>query len=219
MNNNLLSLLKTKYINIPLYIFKLKDKLKLDTDTFIFLMYLSSCGDNILFDLSTMSNDLGISTTELMRYIENLTNNDLMDLKVITNDKGVMEEYISLENFYNKLSVLVVDEVVNSDNHEEEKTIFDKIEQEFGRTLSPIEVEIIRGWLENNITVELIEQALKEAIFSGVTNLKYIDKILYEWGKKGFKTKSDVEEYQTRRREKKNDTKVDVFDYDWLDEE
>mgnify|MGYP002520477974 CR=1 FL=1 len=32
-------------------------------------------------------------------------------------------------------------------------------------------------------------EALKEAIYNGVTSLKYIERILYDWRKKGYKTK------------------------------
>ena len=36
---------------------------------------------------------------------------------------------------------------------------------------------------------DLIKEALKEAILSGVPNFKYIDKIVYEWNKNGIKKK------------------------------
>ena len=36
--------------------------------------------------------------------------------------------------------------------------------------------------------------SVKEAVFNGVSNLRYIDKILYEWGKAGIKNVNDVEE-------------------------
>ena len=49
--------------------------------------------------------------------------------------------------------------------------------------LSPMEYEIIKAWLDNDMSEELIKEALKEATFNGVSNLRYIDKILYEWGK------------------------------------
>ena len=51
-----------------------------------------------------------------------------------------------------------------------------------------------------------------------VRNLRYMDKILYEWGKKGFKNKKDVDNHMNNRRKKEESKKVDVFDYDWLDD-
>ena len=76
-----------------------------------------------------------------------------------------------------------------------------------------MEYNIIGEWLDGNYTEEIIEEALKEAIYNGVTNLKYIDKILSEWRKKGIKEKSDI---KTKNKPKK--TKKEVFEYDWLNE-
>ena len=89
-----------------------------------------------------------------------------------------------------------------------------------------MEYEIIKAWLENNISEELIREAVKEAVFNGVSNLKYIDKILYEWGKKGIKTASDVEENIKKRniakdkeKSKDNDIDLDIMDWDWFEDE
>jgi DNA replication protein len=91
--------------------------------------------------------------------------------------------------------------------------IYNTIEEEFGRTLSPIEYETISGWLNAKIDESLIKEALKEAVLNGVNNLKYIDKILYEWTKKGYKKSSDV-----KKRPKKEPEEIELFSYDWLDE-
>ena len=55
-----------------------------------------------------------------------------------------------------------------------------------------MEYEIINAWLEKSYSEEMIIGALKEAVYNGVNNLRYIDKILYEWSKKGFKNMNDV---------------------------
>ena len=82
-----------------------------------------------------------------------------------------------------------------------------------------MEYEIIKAWLNNNISEELIREALKEAVFNGVSNLRYIDKILYEWGKLGIKTKEDVEKNRKKHNSKKNKEKVDIdIDWNWFDE-
>ena len=88
-----------------------------------------------------------------------------------------------------------------------------KFEKEFGRTLSPVEYETISKWIESNIPLELIEAALKEAILSGVNSIRYIDKILFEWNKKGYKTPSDI-----INKSKKDEYIEEIYDYDWLNE-
>ncbi len=90
-------------------------------------------------------------------------------------------------------------------------------EKEFGRTISSMEYEIIHAWLEKGFSEELILGALKEAVYNGVNNLRYIDKILYEWQKKGYKTMKDVEKNNFKRNNEKTEMK-ELFDYNWLDD-
>ncbi|MFF2089969.1 DnaD domain protein [Paenibacillus sp. NPDC058174] len=64
------------------------------------------------------------------------------------------------------------------------KNLFSVYEQEFGRLLSPMECETISTWLDQDgYADELIRFALKEAVFAGKLNLRYIDRILFEWGR------------------------------------
>ena len=135
-----------------------------------------------------------------------------------------MEELIQLDGFYNKLALLTMEEV-NNTSEASSSNVFEIVEKEFGRTLSPIEYEIIQAWLDNGISEELITEALKEATFNGVSNLRYIDKILYEWGKDGVKTKEDVEKRKLKRNKKikkeeeAKDLDLDIMEWDWFDDE
>ncbi|CAM3127612.1 DnaD domain protein [Paenibacillus lupini] len=62
--------------------------------------------------------------------------------------------------------------------------IFSVFEQEFGRLLSPMECETITGWVDQDrYQDELIRFALKEAVFAGKLNFRYIDRILIEWSR------------------------------------
>ena len=109
-----------------------------------------------------------------------------------------------------------------SDNVEINSSVFDMIEREFGRTLGPIEIEIIKAWLSNNMSEDIIKEAVKEAVFNGVSNLRYIDKILYEWGKLGLKTVKDVENMRNKRNNKSDkdeDIDMDIVDWNWFDDE
>ena len=58
------------------------------------------------------------------------------------------------------------------------KEIINEFQLEINRLLTPMEIEIIEDWKSENFTEEQIRSALKEAVFNGVTNLKYIHKIL-----------------------------------------
>ena len=63
---------------------------------------------------------------------------------------------------------------------------------------------------------------VKEAVYNGVTNLRYIDRILSEWTKKGIKTKEDLEKEKiefSKRKIQNNSVNKQNIDYDWLNEE
>lgn len=216
-NDNMMDLLKTGNIVVPIYLFKNYKKLDIELEEFIFLMYLVNLKDKV-FDPKSIGNDLDIKSSEVMNYVGILSDKKLVSIDTKKNDKTITDT-INLDGFYSKLGDIVRDKVVSKDV--ENSNIYELIEKEFGRTLSSMEYEIIKAWLNNNISEELIKEALKEAVFNGVSNLRYIDKILYEWGKLGIKTKEDVEKNRKKHNEKKNSKKnVDIdIDWNWFDED
>ena len=106
----------------------------------------------------------------------------------------------------------------NEEKEEIPSNIFSTFETEFGRTLAPMEYEIINSWIDSGYSEELIIAALKEAVYNGVFKLNYIDKILYEWGKKGIKSIQDIEKEKTKFESKKEEKK-ELYDYNWLEDE
>lgn len=215
-SEEVLKIFKSKNIVVPLCLYRLIDRFNIDLDSFIVLMYFYNEGVSMPFNPEKIVEDLGLDNIKLMEYISKLTDKKIISLDVVKNDKGVMEEYINLDLFYEKLMLILMDEnnKINSGGN-----IFERIEKEFGRTLSPIEYELVKAWLENNTSEELIGEALKEASLNGVSNLRYMDKIIYEWTKKGFKTKEDVEKNRLEFKKNKSKEKVEVFEYNWLDDD
>lgn len=225
MNKSLCKVFSEGNISIPIYFIKNYKKFNLGLDEFLFLMYLYNLGDNVLFNPGEFSDKLNVNLTEIMNYVGSLTDKGLIRVDVIKNDKGYMEEMIILDDFYNKLSLVIMDDVNESKSNSSKSDVFEIIEKEFGRTLSPIEIEIIRTWLDNNFSEDLIKEALKEATFNGVSNLRYIDKILYEWAKSGINTVEAVEEKRKKRKastksiDKDSDIDLDTIEWNWFDED
>ena len=220
-NSKLIDIFKNGNIVVPLYLLKNYKKLNLEMDEFIFLMYLYNLGDKFLFDPNKFSNDLDIDTKDIMNYIGVLTDKKLIRVEVLKNDKNVMEEIVSLEDFYNKLTCLTIGEVTK-DKDVSESNIFELIEKNFGRTLNSNEYEIIKAWLEDNYSEDLIKEALKESVKNNVSSIRYMDKILYEWNKKGINTLEDVLKMKNKHVEKEEkdiDIDTEIFDWNWLDEE
>lgn len=214
-SENLVDILKTGNVVIPIYFLKNYKKFDLKIDEFVFLMYLVNLKDNV-FNPKMIGEELNIKNTEVLNYISILSDKKLVNIDSKKSDK-IITDIINLDGFYNKLGIIVRDEIndVDVDN----SSVFELIEKEFGRTLSSMEYEIIKAWLNNNISEELIKEALKEAVFNGVSNLRYIDKILYEWTKLGIKTKEDVLKNKKKHNDK-NEDKVDIdIDWNWFDED
>ena len=213
MMDKVINLLKNN-ISIPKILLTNYKELKIDEKELIILIYIMNQNTN-LFNPGQISEDLKLSLPEVLEIIEKLNNADLLQINTNKNN-GVIEEVIDLDNLYKKIAYLVMNEEEN--NKEETSNIYDNFEKEFGRTLSPIEMELIGGWLDNEYSEELIECALKEAVYNGVSNLRYIDKILYEWKKKGIKNKEDVLKDKQNFKKKNENKKTEMFDYDWLNE-
>ena len=220
--SKLVSIFKEGHLVIPLYLLQSYKKFNIELNDFIFLMYLYNLGDGSIFNPGKFANDLGCELADVMVAIGTLTEKKLVRVEVVKNDKGLMEEVILLDDFYNKLSLLVMDDV-NKTSKSSSSNIFEIVEREFGRTLSPMEYEIIKAWLDGGMNEDLIKEAIKEATFNGVSNLRYIDKILYEWGKLGIKTVADVEANRKKRNNKTKDTTddvdMDIVDWNWFDDE
>ena len=155
-----------------------------------------------------------MSENDVLNSFNSLIKKKYILIESKKNKNGKISEFINLEYFYKEL-----DENFKVIKKEEtDINIYSIFEQEFGRPISSIEYEIIKAWLEKEFSEELILGALKEAVYNGVHNLRYIDKILYEWQKKGFKNMKDVSNHITKRTKEK-DPKKELFDYNWLDEE
>jgi len=141
----------------------------------------------------------------------------MLTVETFKNDKNIMEEEVDLSNFYEKYTMLLVGKVTEDTEKEINSSIFESIEKEFGRTLSPSEFEFIKAWL-SSFDENVILEAVKEAILNGVSSIRYIDKILYEWDKKGIKSVEDVEHFLHSRKQSVKEN-IEVFDYDWFDED
>ncbi|PTQ56943.1 MAG: Chromosome replication initiation protein DnaD [Candidatus Carbobacillus altaicus] len=61
------------------------------------------------------------------------------------------------------------------------------LEKKLARPLSPIDSEIVLNWLDKDeYSLPLIEAALEEALLLGKNSIRYMDRLLFEWTKRGF---------------------------------
>lgn len=210
MNSKVINLLKSKNYVVSDFLIKNYKVWNLDVDEFIILIYLMN-SSNLVCDYKLISNELGMDLEVVMNKINELSIKKLLEIKLLKNSSNKLEEQISLDLLYNKVFMQIID----VKEEEDKSNIYSVFESELGRTLSPIEYELINGWLECNYKEEIILAALKEAVFNGVNNFRYIDRILFEWNKKGIDTVDKISKY---KKEFRKDTNVEVPDYDWLND-
>lgn len=217
MNEVVINILKDKPLTIPKILLKNYKKLSITEEELLVLICLINNGEKSVYDPSIFTEVLDMDKYKAMQLLNDLTDKNIINIKLENNKYGKKEEYIYIDLLYKKIYNLLLDT-----NIEEEPAvdndIYLKFENELGRTISPTEIELINDWLRDGVTKEIIEEALKEAVFNNVRNFKYIDRIIYNWRSKGLKTKNDI------IKEKKNYRKVQamkepIYDYNWLEEE
>lgn len=82
----------------------------------------------------------------------------------------------------------------NNSSTTKEKNLFELIEKNFGRTLTPIEYEEINKWNDT----ELTRYAIKQAVTTNKCSIKYISRILSAYERENVKT---VQQAQERERQ------------------
>lgn len=203
---DIITVLKEKNMLIPGLLLKNYRHLNITEKELVILIYYLNQTE-MVYNPEAVSNYLNFKTAEVMEIVASLQNKNVITIDVC-NEKGKHAEYVNIDNLYHKIGLIFTEKV-----GDEKKNVFAVFEEEFGRTLSPTEYEIIAAWQEQKIPDELILTALKEAVYNGVRSLRYIDAILNDWQKKGYKKVSDIKKEVKR-------TKVDqtLFEYDWLNE-
>ncbi len=94
----------------------------------------------------------------------------------------------------------------NQENHNNisSSSIYEFVEQNFGRTLNPIEYEELSTWNDT----ELTRYAVKLAVMNGAVRLNYIKGILNTWKLKNIKTvqeaQKEMEEYKKSKTKKED---------------
>jgi len=102
-------------------------------------------------------------------YVVNKTENN----KLITSLDGIKDVLMS--------QFIMENSKKNDTPSEDIDNIYSLFENEFGRALTPFEIDTIRDWVESGYTLELIKSALGEAIRNKVRSIRYVDKVLLNY--------------------------------------
>lgn len=174
--------------------------------------------------IESLQQGTSLSSREITSIIQGLIQHDLLELNVNKDEEGKFTEYMNLDKFYDRLSEIMQQIHVKQDEHETElefNTLFQKIEQAFGRPLSPYEIETLNQWLDvDKHDLAVIQAALDEAASQNKMSLKYIDRILLNWKKNNVKTIEDSKKISSQfKQPKMKHTISKVPKFDWLNGE
>ncbi|KLL46197.1 replication protein [Streptococcus agalactiae] len=115
---------------------------------------------------------------------------------------------INTNNINTNISILNNQNLVPS-NQTTTNYIYSIAEQEFGRLLSPMEIETIRMMIKEN-NHDLIKEAIKRTKLQGKTNLNYVRGILRNWRDDNITTIEQIEAKEKSRKSKQEE----VSEYD-----
>lgn len=208
--DKIVELLKSINYQIPKELLFNYRKINIKDDELIIIIYLINQSSNI-YNPKQISNDLDMNLNNVLEIVNSLSEKNIIktEVKKINN---IRCEIVNLDLLYEKLAFAL------NDTKKEDSNLYSIFETEFGRTLSPMEYQIIGSWVETGYDEELIKLAIKEAAYNNVRTLRYIETIIVEWGKKGIKTKEDVEKNRKQFKNNNSSKNKELFDYDWLND-
>lgn len=174
--------------------------LEMSSDEFLLYCNLKMFQEQQVFFPSTqqLMTNTGFSEGQIYQLVQSMIQKHFIKIDFQTVKGQKYQDYYDLSPIYQVL----LGEQLNSHtsaNLNDIQTLFQKIEVEFGRPLSPIEQQTIQAWIvDDHYSVPLIMLALKEAVLNQAYSLKYMDRILLNWEKNNIKTPEQLQNYNKR---------------------
>lgn len=220
--------LKTRPVVIRRELLDHYSELGLDEQDLIILIKLiyASETSNKQPSIELLQKGSNMQPREVTAVIQNLIQRELLELNVNKDEEGRFTEYMNLDPFYEKLSLILKKQNLNNqeqDSKEQFKQLFQLMEQSFGRPLSPYEIETLNQWIDvDQHDLSVIQAALDEALSQNKLSFKYIDRILLNWKKNNVKTVDDskkIREQFNQKQPKMKHVVKQVPKFDWLNGE
>ena len=160
-----------------------------------------------------IAESIGKSVAEVNRSMSNLTEKGLLQYKTIALN-GEIEAVFDALPALERLEEIVENHssVAQAVSQNVLKDLVETFQQELGRLLTPFEIEDLTKTIQDDkINPELVTAALREAVFNGKANWKYIQAILRNWRREGITTVAQVEA-KREEREATNPQNITVSD-------
>jgi DNA replication protein len=145
-------------------------------------------------DIAEVAKRLGTTSDKVYSQIQQMMAKGILKQEMRTDDQGQEEAYYDFSPLLARMSGTKVAGKQKGDQpRTSREELYSTIESEFGRPLSPLEMETVADWVDQDrYSPEMIVLALKEAVMNGKLRLKYVDSILLNWQQNNLKTPADV---------------------------
>nr|WP_227395301.1 DnaD domain-containing protein [Jeotgalibacillus aurantiacus] len=192
--------IKAGYTSIPVMLLEHYRKLHLsETECMLIIQIHSFVERGESFPTpDQLSERMALTESECLKIIQKLIKKN--HLKIEKQDiDGIQTESYSLEPLWECIMLKLAEDnyrIKVAETMENQTDLYSLFEQEFGRPLSPLECETLAMWIDQDEHSTLvIKAALREAVISNKLNFRYIDRILFEWKKKGIKSVEEIRKH------------------------
>lgn len=213
-NNRLRTWTEQRTIQIPQLFFQFYKELNIEDDEALIVLHLLAyhVEGNDFPTPTDLMNRLTMPSNDITSRLQRLMQKGFLEItRDVDKTTGKLYEKYSVYPLWERiLQIIELKEQQKSATtlRQEEGEVFRLFEEEMGRLLSPLELEKIGSWLdEDRHSPSLIKEALKEAVFAGKLSIRYIDRILLEWKKKNITTPQAAHKQGEQFREKQNLTR------------
>ena len=173
----------------------------LDETELIFIIQMQSYLDQSVFfpNMAEIANRMGRREADIFSILHSLIQKNIISISTEKDDQGKVVDRYSLLPLYKKLQELLSRKKGQFEEKQQSINLLEIFQQEFGRLLTPIEMQTIGEWLDrDHYSQDIILEALREAVLNQKYSLKYIDRILLSWDKKNIRSSSQAKQ-ETKR--------------------
>lgn len=211
MEAGLLAGIRIGSVSVPHLLLTSYARLKLTETEVMLLIHLIAYIDKEKNDFPTIEEiqqRMSVPYEHVIQTLQKLLKQGFISIDEETEPaSGIRYEKYNLEGMWRKLASFWAEELKGQapdfvhDSGDRDTDLYSLFEKEFARPLTPLELETITKWLdEDRFPEELIVLALKEAVFSGKVHFNYIDRILLEWNRNRVFTAEQAKEHAQRFR-------------------
>ncbi|UUZ95952.1 DnaD domain protein [Paenibacillus sp. P25] len=200
------------HVDVPYWLFRYYAQLRMNETDVMLVLHVMAFQQKENKDFPTLEElqrRMSVTQEKIIAVLQKLLKEGSLSIdEVMDPASGVHSEKYNWRPLLQRLAECRLEELRReqeelgaAEERKERSDIFSIFEKEFGRPLTPMELESISGWIDKDgYAEELILAGLKEAVFAGKVHFRYIDRILLEWRWNRIQTVEQAKEHSQKFR-------------------